>query len=266
MNEEYVNESTTKIQQYGWTVKNDKGVFMLLNKNVLLIDRNLQRSSSKQVNVLKIASEWSWVACGTLTVRNRDGAYYVIDGQHRKEAAMKRADITELPCMVFSVDSKTKEAEAFIDINKNRLNVLAPDRYKCSLITGDKDSLFVNSLLLKYGYTIGSCASSNVVSCVQILLNCAKQNSDLLERLWPLIVDVFNRQPILSNVVKGLWVYESNVGRHHRSLLDKARSAKLIKVGPELIDLQLKKQALMDGMYTVENRIKAINNVMKLNL
>ena len=97
----------------------EPGELLYLNKNILEIDHSYQRNA-KNARVLKLARRWNWLSCGVLTVAKRSGRYYVVDGQHRLMAALKRADIDQLPCLVFESSEMREEAVAFRDANKER--------------------------------------------------------------------------------------------------------------------------------------------------
>src|SRR3546814_134476 len=73
----------------------------------LLVDDSYQRSiegGASQRLIVKIAENWDWRLCLPLIVSRRQGALYVIDGQHRYEAAKLRGDIRDLPIVLFAFD------------------------------------------------------------------------------------------------------------------------------------------------------------------
>src|SRR5947207_2595614 len=62
--------------------------------------RGLEDTRSRDL-IKRIAAHWNWDLCQPLVVaRRQGGALYVIDGQHRLEAARQRGDIAQLPCVV----------------------------------------------------------------------------------------------------------------------------------------------------------------------
>lgn len=103
---------TSKIDRYGWTVKDKPGEMKMLHKSVLKVHPSYQRHALKQ-KIASIASSWSWVAAGAIIVGERGGEYWVIDGQHRVLAAHNRADIDKLPCIIFVTDDVKQEARGF---------------------------------------------------------------------------------------------------------------------------------------------------------
>ena len=103
----------------------------------LKIDHGYQRmieGRQSQRLIRTIAENWDWRLLSPLTVSDRDGSYgepglYVIDGQHRLEAALLRGDIGSLPCIISRFESYEAEALAFVNINSARRQVTALDRY-----------------------------------------------------------------------------------------------------------------------------------------
>lgn len=80
-----------------------------------------QRNEAEGRIAAEIAQNFDWVAFGTLIVIHRtDGTLQVIDGGTRLNAALKRDDINELPCIVFSGLTAEEEAEVFLRVNENR--------------------------------------------------------------------------------------------------------------------------------------------------
>src|SRR3546814_1597119 len=88
----------------------------------LLVDDSYQRSiegGESQRLIVKIAENWDWRLCLPLIVSRRQGSLYVIDGQHRYEAAKLRGDIRDLPIVLFDFDDPKAEAELFVQANRS---------------------------------------------------------------------------------------------------------------------------------------------------
>jgi hypothetical protein len=135
----------TKIERYGWIVKDTPGVMMLIDKQELRVNHEYQRQivASK---VTDMSACWSWVACGTITVGMRDGAAWVLDGQHRVAAAKRRADITNLPCIVFDLDSVEDEAKGFLSSNRLRGQMTSVDHFRAELVAGNAVAKLFNDV------------------------------------------------------------------------------------------------------------------------
>lgn len=132
-----VSASLTKIDRYNWKIKDGPGAMMMLNKHELRVNPDYQRSIIEN-KVREMSASWSWLACSAITVGIRSGVYWVIDGQHRVVAAMRRADIVELPCIVFEIENVQDEARGFLDINSLRKPMTSVDKLRASAVAGDE--------------------------------------------------------------------------------------------------------------------------------
>ena len=131
---------------------NEKGRILMVNVYALNVDNTYQRPAVMQ-KVSKISRDWSWIACGAITAVNRDGQMFVIDGQHRVLAARK-ANIGEIPCVLFNSESRKQEAIGFLDVNTFRTPITGEQRFKTQIVTEDETTLFVKSTLERLGVTL----------------------------------------------------------------------------------------------------------------
>ena len=106
----------------------------------LNVDPSYQRSvenGPSRVLIRKIAREWDWSLFQLLVVSRRpDGALYVVDGQHRLEAARLRRDLYDLPCSVYDFATTGDEADAFVAINQQRKPLGALDLFRAAVEGG----------------------------------------------------------------------------------------------------------------------------------
>jgi hypothetical protein len=116
-------------------------VLQYCSPDQLLIDEAYQRSleaANSQTLIRRIAMHWDWGLCQPLFVARRaDAKLYVVDGQHRLEAAKLRGDIWQLPCVVTSFETSADEAAAFVALNQQRRPLSALDLFKAALAAGD---------------------------------------------------------------------------------------------------------------------------------
>ncbi|MGX7926479.1 DUF6551 family protein [Tsuneonella sp. HG094] len=118
----------------------------------LAIDAAYQRSiaaSESQALIRRIAQHWNWDLCQPLVVSRRvipasstEGVgereqLYVIDGQHRLEAAKLRGDIAQLPCVIGSYACAADEAASFVHLNQQRRALNAMDLFRAALASED---------------------------------------------------------------------------------------------------------------------------------
>jgi hypothetical protein len=126
----------------------------------LLIDETYQRSlevEASQALIRRIAMYWDWGLCQPLFVARRaDGGLYVVDGQHRLAAAVLRADIQQLPCVVSHFDSAEQEAAAFVALNQQRRPLNAIDLFKAALAAGDMEASQIKLCLDEAGLQLSN--------------------------------------------------------------------------------------------------------------
>lgn len=229
-----VNSRTgkTKVQQYGWELKDKPGDLVWLNKSELHVDHSYQRSA-KNIRVLHIAAKWSWLACGVIVVAKRENEqrFYVVDGQHRVLAALKRSDIERLPCLVFRTESAKEEAAGFYDANTGRRLPTGLEKWKAQLMRGDATTVFVDALIRSSGRVAGNAnGGSGEVRCLSSLLRLAETDRERLGRMWPLVADVCKGQTLHERVLEGLLWLEARMPEG-QSLTDKRWRERVTRIG-----------------------------------
>ena len=226
---ETTNLGVSKIARYKWVAKDKPGRQQLIPKELLQIDHAYQREL-KIDRVLAFARDWSWIACGAIRVaRRNDGSYFVMDGQHRVGAALRRSDIKELPCIVFEMDDEHMEAAGFL-AQAQRKPIENIARFKALLIVGDKSALLVDRLLRDAGRAPAAVSSKNTVRCIARMLFHAEAHPDVLVRLWPLIVRLCDGKPLHERILDGL-IYIEEHAQDGASLVDRHWEDRIIKVG-----------------------------------
>lgn len=126
----------------------------------LEIDPAYQRTleaAASQTLVRQIAMFWNWDLCQPLVVARRDdGRLYVIDGQHRLEAARMRGDIHQLPAVVVQYASVADEAASFVNLNQRRRPLNRLQIYRAALASGDDEARKIQAALEVVGLRIGT--------------------------------------------------------------------------------------------------------------
>lgn len=186
----------SKVEVYKWALLDFPGTPKLLHKSMLQIDTTYQREISEE-RVLALASAWSWLAFGALSVAKRpDETYFVFDGQHRLEAAKRRVDIRELPCIVFELDDMPKEAIAFYFANCNRRSVTVFSKLRALLAGGDLVAHDAVALMKSEKYQPASRGGEYCVNALGTFLKHFRRDRDLLTKTWPLIAKVHAGRPV----------------------------------------------------------------------
>ena len=145
----------------------------------------------------KIAKMWDDDNCAVITVAYIDGFFWVIDGQHRVNAALIAhlcntnitEPITELCCQVFL--NKTKEDACLTFVAQNDKKPLSPyNKYHALLGSKNKENkgaiaaqLIYNIITVKYGVPIQSQSQKGCLSAVQAPFILAQRKSDAKEAL-----------------------------------------------------------------------------------
>lgn len=214
---------------------NAPGVFMMIPTPDIKTDTEYQRPLTG-ARVDRIKENWSWVACGVITVALRgpgSGQYYAIDGQHRVAAA-ERAGITELPCLVFESVTHVDEAQGFLDVNTSRKAMSVLDRYRALLVVEDPVALKVQGLLRRANRTPLNTSGrahddGRGIKCIDYIMQAVTTDEEIIERLWPLIIDICDGKLIVKRLVQGLFYTERFLT--NTSLLDRHWRRRLLQVG-----------------------------------
>ena len=217
----------TKVEKFGWTVKDKLGLFRMVNKHEINIHPAYQRHMVNS-KVLEIAKAWSWLACGVIIIGERSNEFWAIDGQHRVAAAKKRNDITELPCLIFSTESVEQEARGFLDVNTGRKPVSGIDKFKASIATGDENAKFVAGLLSEVGVVVKAVAQGNrELKSIAWAVNKCGDNRAAFEVVVRLAAELCVECPLLEWLLDGLFYLHVN----GLDLTDKKNRERLLKIG-----------------------------------
>lgn len=217
-----------------------RGMKIDIPKVELHIDHSYQREDFKPARVRRIAESWSWVACNTLSVSHRqdDGRFYVIDGQNRKLAADLRPDIATLPCMVYALPNRQAEAVAFYRLNVDRTPVSSISKYKDMLVAGYPEVVLVDEVVRSTGYEVSGASADFHVRCVKLLTSAARRDPATFERVWRLAAEVHSGQIIIDRVFGALFALEMHLktSRTGFSLLDENNKKALTAAGLRVIE------------------------------
>lgn len=124
-----------------------------------LYQRELDGASRRLIG--EIARGWDWNLFQPLVVaRRHDGSMYVVDGQHRLEAARMRGDIGQLPCVIFHPGDAADEAQVFVELNQRRRPLTAYALYNGALVAGDEHALAIDSALREAGLSFSGAADA----------------------------------------------------------------------------------------------------------
>jgi hypothetical protein len=122
----------------------------------LLIDRSYQRGTQSKNSQRLIGDrrEMGLAAVHSAAGRERDGGLYIIDGQHRWEAAKLRGDIQFMPCAVGNYTGSAEEAALFVAANRHRVRVNPMDMWRAAVAAGDEATVTLDRLVTAAGLSI----------------------------------------------------------------------------------------------------------------
>lgn len=267
-NETHKRGNSDKITRYGWTLADEPGELRWIKKERLRIDHSYQRDAVQtDPKVKRIASEWSWVACGALIVALRDKSYFVIDGHHRASAAMKRSDISTLPCIVFRSSGAKDEASGFLRANKHRKPMSSIDSFKALVTSGSDDAKFVQELVQSRGLVVKQTGKGNF-SAPGILLKLAQLDRARAKRVFHLAADICLPGGIHNEILKGLAMLDARLVEG--SISDRRIRDRLIAVGrAELIRSMAQAKAFRGiggERVLAEGLLNAINHRLRIKV
>lgn len=206
------SQTITKVERYGWTVKDSPGEMMRLSKHLLRVHPAYQRHAIDS-KVKMIASAWSWLACGTIIIGKRGGEYWVIDGQHRVMAAKSRSDIDCLPCLVFETGGVEQEARGFLDANTGRKPVSSIDKFRASIAAGDEVAIYVDSVFRRLGVVPRSTATRAMeIKSVAWAMTRANENRDAFASVMELAAELCREITLHEMLLDGLYYIHTNSG------------------------------------------------------
>lgn len=137
----------------------------------LAVDPSYQREldASSHKLIAAIAAGWDWNLFQPLVVAQRlDRSLWVVDGQHRLEAARLRGDVEQLPCVIFMPGDPADEAEVFVQLNTKRRPLSAYALFNAGLAAGDEQALALDTLMREAGLRFGGSADPDQLKPGQV--------------------------------------------------------------------------------------------------
>lgn len=206
-------EKIDKVARYGWEPAKGHGELRSLDKRLLNVDRENYQRTRNEKKVLDVARAFSWIAFGALTVAEReDGSLWIVDGQHRHEGAMKRNDVTMVPCVVYRVEALKEEAQGFLDINVGRKPLTTADTHKARVATGDPDSLLLEEIATRHGYRVGAGHQPDSLRCVGVCTSYLKRRRMAFLDAFPVAAEICRGRPLDERVISALTYLQDQTG------------------------------------------------------
>ncbi|KZM70958.1 hypothetical protein IU500_07170 [Nocardia terpenica] len=113
---------------------------------------------------------------GFIHVSLRDGWYYIVDGQHRRDAAMTfLGSDQQVQCHVYEGLTCAQEAELFLELNRTKRQ--GPmGRYKVALTAGKPVETDIDRIVRALGLQIGANPALEEIGCVTTLVGVYRKH------------------------------------------------------------------------------------------
>lgn len=195
-----------KVAKFGWTLSGKPGVYLDVAKGDLCVDHTYQRDNVSQTTITTIAGNFNWVSFGVLLVVLRnDNEMFVIDGQHRLLAALKRSDIQKVPCLVFEEIGVKGEAAAFKSVNESRKAVSSIDKFKAAIIAEDPIAIEIRGFLERHGLTVSSTRADGTLDCINHVTSLYNTNAAALDMALPTVIAANEGQVIHQMILSSVF-------------------------------------------------------------
>lgn len=160
----------------------------------------------KQFRVDHLVAHLDLEQIGAPTVNERDGVFYIIDGQHRIAALIEIGwGDQQIQCFCYDGLTEAEEAEVFLKLN-DTLAVSAFDKFTVGVVSGRETESDINRIVRSRGLTISRNRSTgNSVSAVGTLTRIYKRaGAGNLARTLQLIVDSYGDAGLEAPVLDGI--------------------------------------------------------------
>src|SRR5467141_162911 len=178
----------TKVQRISEGPIQSGARLVFLPVKALAVDRRYQRDL-KAAWVRELATRWDDRLLGILVVSERDGGFWILEGQHRVAALMTRGEQErKVPCLSFSNLSLKEEADIYLGRNAARLQTQIA-MYHAKLTAEDPIAMRINRIVVEtYKYTIGQSGKTNI-QAIGALTTLTEWNSlaetfRILDKAW----------------------------------------------------------------------------------
>lgn len=155
------------------------------------VDSNYQRSI-KSALVDKILRQFSWTKFGAIVLsRQENGRFAVVEGQHRWKAATLHPDVKDVPAVVVEHESVADEANSFLAINRDRVQVTSVEQYWAGLTAGDQTAKDIARVLHSAGCDVVPAPGHyrpNLTNSISAVQRCLKRYGDAATRRALLVI------------------------------------------------------------------------------
>lgn len=169
----------------------------------------LTQRDINEARVDKLASEFDPEEFGAPTVNDRDGHFYVIDGQHRIEAYKKWLgdgswEDQQIQCWTYEGLTVEEEADKFLTLN-DYLAVAAMSKFRIAVQAGRPDESDVDRIVRAHGLCVSRDKTDGAIGAVGTLMRVYhRADGPTLGRTLRIIRDAYGTTGLEASVIDGI--------------------------------------------------------------
>lgn len=165
----------------------------------------LAQRDLNQPRVDHIAADLNIEDLGTPTVNERDGHFYIIDGQHRIRALEQMGwGDQQIQCWTYVGLTEEEEAERFLRLNDN-LAVDALYKYRVGVVAGRDEETDIERIVRSQGLVVSRDGIPGAIAAVGTLRRIYKRaDGKTLARALALARDAYGDAGMAASVIDGL--------------------------------------------------------------
>ncbi len=150
---------------------------------------------------------------GVINVSERDGKFWIVDGQHRIAALRLMGwHDQQVQCWVTIGTSEQRDAKVFLGLNDTR-NVSAYDKFRIGITAGLHDECDIERIVLANGAVISSNHyQDNSTKAVSALRDVYRRGPEVLGRTIRIILGAYGGRALQSNIIKGVGMFCARYG------------------------------------------------------
>jgi hypothetical protein len=210
LSEKQSHSPANRWQQQFRPVQNTEGELLRIDKRHLHVDERYQRKLWPD-RIARMAENWNWIACGVLIVawRGREkNKYYIMDGQHRWEAAKRLPEVRDLPCLAFGIEHLTDEALGFLAANVERKYPALAEQFHALLLAENPTAKIAAELAEVAERDIRAPSDPNSIACVAELMRCIQLDELALRSCWSALVELCRNHLLSARILRGVFGLE----------------------------------------------------------
>lgn len=142
---------------------------------------------------------------GVLTVNERDGVYYVVDGQHRKLAVEDMwGESEKVQCRIYSGLSEQQEAELFLRIN-SVLSVSSYAKFMVGVTAGRLAECEIAATVQRKGLTVTTTSGPGTIRATQTLrIIYRRGGAELVDQTLDVILNSYGESALDAPILNGI--------------------------------------------------------------